>query len=81
MALERAGFQVETLKTNPRMAYHTTLYSMVRKGGGDRRVYTDAGHRFPLDQRARALTLSLIERAQCAVGLSAGEELAAVAVK
>jgi ubiquinone/menaquinone biosynthesis C-methylase UbiE len=81
MVLERAGFRVETLKTNPRMAYQTALFSMVRKAGGDRAVYTDSGHRFPIHRRARAFVLSMIERMQCAMGLSAGEELTAVAVK
>ena len=81
MALERAGFRVETLKTIPRMAYQTALFSMVRKAGGDRAVYTDSTHRFPIHRRARALALSMIERMQCAIGLPAGEELTAVAVK
>ena len=81
IALERAGFRVESLKTNPRMSYRTALFSYSRKAGDDHSIYTDAAHRFPFKRRAGALLLSLIERAQCAIGLPAGEEIIAVARK
>jgi SAM-dependent methyltransferase len=81
MVLERAGFSIEKLTTTPRGSYQVPLFSYSRKAGDDHVVYTDAEHRFPIHRRARALALSLVERVQCALGLSAGEELMAVAVK
>jgi SAM-dependent methyltransferase len=81
MALERAGLSIETLKTTPRGSYQVPLFSHSRKAGDDHSVYTDAAHRFPIHRRALAFFLSLIERAQCAVGLPAGEELVALAAK
>lgn len=81
MALERAGFSIDTLTTTPRGSYQVPLFSHSRKAGDDHSVYTDADYRFPIHRRARAFLLSLVERAQCAVGLPAGEELVAVAVK
>jgi len=81
VALERAGFQVERLKTNPRMAYQTALFSYSRKAGDDHSVYIDSKHRFPLKRRGRARLLSLIERIEHRSFLPAGEEIMAVAGK
>lgn len=81
IAIERASFRVESLETTPRMAYQTALFSYGRRAGDDQSAYTDAGHRYPIHRRARALLLSLIERMRCAAGAPAGEELVAVAIK
>jgi hypothetical protein len=81
IALQDAGFAIERITTVPRGGYQVALYSHSRKAGDAHSVYSDYEHRFPLSRRARAFMLSLIERMQCAVGLPAGEELAAVAVK
>ena len=81
VALERAGFRVESLKTNPRLSYITALFSYSRRAGDDHSIYTDAAHRFPFTRRARALLLSLRERVERAAGLPAGEEIVAVARK
>jgi SAM-dependent methyltransferase len=81
MALERAGLSIETLTTTPRGSYQVPLFSHSRRASDDHSVYTDSEHRFPIHRRARAFLLSLVERAQCAVGLPAGEELVAVAIK
>jgi SAM-dependent methyltransferase len=80
-ALERAGFSIETLTTTPRGSYQVPLFSHSRRAGDDHAAYTDAEHRFPIHRRLRALALSMVERVQCALGLSAGEEVMAVAVK
>src|SRR6185503_16632143 len=74
VALERAGFRVESLKTNPRTSYQTALFSYSRKAGDDCSIYTDGTHRFPFARRARALLLALRERIERAAGLPAGEE-------
>jgi SAM-dependent methyltransferase len=81
LALETAGFRVDGLTTNPRGAYRVALFGKSRQAGDDNATYTDAEAHFPLARRARALGLSLAERGQCALGLPAGEELAALAVK
>jgi hypothetical protein len=69
------------MTTLPRGGYQVALFSHSREAGDAHSVYSDSAHRFPLSRRARASMLSLIERMRCAVGLPAGEELAAVAVK
>lgn len=81
IALQDAGFTIERMTTLSRGGYQVALYSHSRKAGDAHSVYSDSEHRFALSRRARAFMLSLIERLQCAVGLPAGEELAAVAVK
>lgn len=81
IALDRAGFQLESLTTTPRIAYETALFSYSRKAGDDPSIYTGTGHRFGASRRARARLLGWWERAECAMGLPAGEELMAVAVK
>ena len=81
VALERAGFRVESLKTNPRTSYQTALFSYGRQAGDDYSIYTDGAHRFPFARRARALLLSLRARVERAAGLPAGEEIVAVARK
>ncbi|HST22953.1 MAG TPA: class I SAM-dependent methyltransferase, partial [Blastocatellia bacterium] len=81
IALERAGFQVESLKTNPRMGYKTALFSYSRKASDDHSIYTDGTHRYPFTRRAQALLLSIREHIECAVGLPAGDEMMAVARK
>ncbi len=81
VALERAGFRVESLRTNPRMSYQTAQFSYGRRAGDDHSIYTDGAHRFAFSRRARALLLSFRERIACAVGLPAGEEIIAVARK
>src|SRR6185503_15625723 len=47
VTLERAGFRVESLKTNPRMSYQTALFSYSRRAGDDHSIYTDGTHRYP----------------------------------
>ncbi|MGA9773189.1 MAG: class I SAM-dependent methyltransferase [Blastocatellia bacterium] len=81
VALERAGFQVESLKTNPRMGYKTSLFSYSRKAGDDNSSYADGTHRYPFTRRAQSLLLSVRERIECAAGLPAGDEMMAVARK
>jgi SAM-dependent methyltransferase len=81
LTLQRAGFTIERMTTLPRGGYQVALFSHSREAGDAHSVYTNSEHRFPLSRRGRAFMLSLIERMQCAVGLPAGEELAAVAVK
>lgn len=81
LALERAGFRVESLKTNPRGAYQTALLSYCRKAGDDHSIHTAAKPGYPLNRRAQALFLSLIERIECVIGLQTGEEILAVARK
>jgi SAM-dependent methyltransferase len=81
VALERAGFQVESLKTNPRMGYRTAMFSYSRKANDDNSIYTDGTHRYPFTRRARALLLSIREHIECAAGLPAGDEMMAVARK
>ena len=81
VALERAGFRVESLKTNPRMSYQTALFSYGRKASDDNSIYTDGAHRFSFMRRARALLLSLRARVGCAAGFPAGEEIMVVARK
>jgi SAM-dependent methyltransferase len=80
-ALARAGFQLQSLKTNSRISYQTALFSYSRKAGDHHAVYTSVAHRFSASRRARARLLAGLERAECALGLPAGEELMAVAVK
>jgi len=81
VALDRAGFQLKSLTTTPRIDYETALFSYSRKAGDDASIYTGAGHRFRASRRASARLLAWRERAECAMGLPAGEELMAVAVK
>ncbi|MEN3335993.1 MAG: hypothetical protein V7641_5358 [Blastocatellia bacterium] len=81
IALQEAGFTIERMTSLPRGGYQVALFSHSRAAGDAHSIYSDAAHRYPLSRRGRALMLSLIERMQCAVGLPAGEELAAVAVK
>lgn len=81
VALDRAGFQLKSLTTTPRIAYETALFSYSRKAGDDPSIYTGAGHRFGASRRASARLLAWRERAECVMGLAAGEELMAVAVK
>jgi SAM-dependent methyltransferase len=79
LAMERAGLRVERLRTSPRVAYEVALHSHGRRMGDHSSVYTDPHHRFPLPRRARARVTALVERAACALGAPAGEELMAVA--
>jgi 2-polyprenyl-3-methyl-5-hydroxy-6-metoxy-1,4-benzoquinol methylase len=81
IALNRAGFELKSLTTSPRIGYETALFSQSRKAGEDPSMYTRTGHRFSAGRRARARLLEWRERAACAMSLPAGEELMAVAVK
>jgi len=81
IAISRAGFELESLTTSPRIAYETALFSYSRKAGDDPSIYTRTEQRFSAGRRARARLLAWREHAACAMSLPAGEELMAVAVK
>lgn len=78
-ALVKAGLSIQSLETSPRGSFGVALFSTSRAFGDGREVYTDDRHRFPLERRALAASLSAIERALCAAGFAAGETLYAVA--
>ena len=79
LALERAGFEVESLTTRPDGAYQVALFSHSRQAGDPHSVYTDAEKRFPATRRVRALAVALRARLACALGRPVGEEISAVA--
>lgn len=81
VALNRAGFELKSMATSPRIGYETALFSHSRKAGEDPSVYTRTGHHFSARRRVRARLLAWRERAACALSLPAGEELMAVAMK
>ena len=80
IALRRAGFLIETMTTRATGSYEVLLRSELGRAG---EVHAGgvALPPQPISRRARALLLSLKERALCGVGLAAGEELLVAARK
>jgi SAM-dependent methyltransferase len=79
IAIERAGLEVEAIKTYATGARGVAAFSLARRRGEPRSVYTDDQHRFGSGHRLQAAALAGVERTLCALGLPLGEQLTAVA--
>lgn len=79
IAIERAGFEVESLRTSPIGARGVAAFSIARWRGDGHGVYTNSEHRFGSRRRAIASALAAAENSLCAAGLPAGELIGAVA--
>lgn len=80
LALRRAGFVIETVKTRAMGSYDVALLSKARQAG-DPPVGNAPLPPQSLARRAQALSLSLLEQALCGLGRPAGEELLIAARK
>jgi SAM-dependent methyltransferase len=81
LALEKSGFQIRKMTTKARGAYAISLHSNGRRLGDDVSNLTNPHHHYSLRRRVLARSHSFVEHVQCAAGLAAGEEIAAIAVK
>jgi SAM-dependent methyltransferase len=81
LALERAGFGVESISTSPASARDIALVSNSRRKGDARAIHTDPQHRFGPVRRLSAWSIGAWERLACGLGKPAGEEILAVARK
>jgi SAM-dependent methyltransferase len=79
IAVERAGLRVESVATYATGARGVAAFSLSRRRGDPRSVYTNDRYRFGVGHRAQAMTLAAIEGVLCAAGLPYGEQLTAVA--
>jgi len=80
LALRRAGFVVETMRTRATDSYEVALRSELGRAG-EVRAGGAALPPQPLGRRTRALLLALQERVLCGSGYAAGEELLVAARK
>jgi SAM-dependent methyltransferase len=78
-AVERSGLRLEELRTSAQGSYAAFRFSMSRRRGDPREIYTDATRRFGFRHRAQAAALALVEHATRGVRVPVGELICAVA--
>jgi SAM-dependent methyltransferase len=79
ITLQRAGLHIEDVRTYATGARGVAAFSLSRRRGEPRAVYTDDEHRFGPMHRGQAAMLAALEHGLCAFGLPLGEQLTAVA--